>query len=173
MAATRQLNQQIDDSEMGDVLCVFDKASQVDIELNKLTGLESDWEPGEWLFHGTLDGVDLTVGVERNGNWWRLSQGGSVREYLVVDPHVASLMHHMPVKESQDMSRYLLSPMPGLLMKVLVNEGDKVAAGQDLAVIEAMKMENTLTASVDGTVSSVVAKVGDSLAVDAVIIEFE
>ena len=173
MAATRQSDGHIDDSDIGDVLCVFDNDSQFDIELNKLTGMESDWEPGEWLFYGNLDGIDITVGVERIGNWWRLSQGGSVRDYMVVDPHVASLMHHMPVKESQDMSRFLLSPMPGLLMKVLVNEGDKVIAGQDLAVIEAMKMENTLAASVDGTVSSIVASVGDSLAVDAVIIEFE
>ena len=173
MAATRQSDGHIDDSDIGDVLCVFDNDSQFDIELNKLTGMESDWEPGEWLFYGNLDGIDITVGVERIGNWWRLSQGGSVRDYMVVDPHVASLMHHMPVKESQDMSRFLLSPMPGLLMKVLVNEGDKVIAGQDLAVIEAMKMENTLAANVDGTVSSIVASVGDSLAVDAVIIEFE
>ncbi|MFT4726325.1 MAG: propionyl-CoA carboxylase alpha chain [Granulosicoccus sp.] len=173
MVATRQSDGQTDDTEMGDILCVFDTDSQFDVELNKLTGMESDWDPGEWLFNGTLDGINITVGVERIGNWWRLSQGGSVRDYLVVDPHVASLMHHMPVKESKDMSRYLLSPMPGLLMKVLVKEGDKVTAGQDLAVIEAMKMENTLVASVDGTVSNVVASVGDSLAVDAVIIEFE
>jgi propionyl-CoA carboxylase alpha chain len=167
------VNGQTDNTDMSDVLCVFDTDSQFDIELNKLTGMESDWEPGEWLFNGNLDGIDITVGIERIGNWWRLSQGGSVRDFMVVDPHVASLMHHMPVKESQDMSRYLLSPMPGLLMKVLVKEGDKVTAGQDLAVIEAMKMENTLTASVNGTVTSIVASVGDSLAVDAVIIEFE
>ncbi|MFT6303790.1 MAG: propionyl-CoA carboxylase alpha chain, partial [Pseudomonadales bacterium] len=161
------VNGQTDNTDMSDVLCVFDTDSQFDIELNKLTGMESDWEPGEWLFNGNLDGIDITVGIERIGNWWRLSQGGSVRDFMVVDPHVASLMHHMPVKESQDMSRYLLSPMPGLLMKVLVKEGDKVTAGQDLAVIEAMKMENTLTASVNGTVTSIVASVGDSLAVDA------
>lgn len=173
MAATRLTGGQSDDNEMGDVLCVFESASQFDVELNKLTGMESDWEPGDWLFNGNLDGIELTVGVERVGNWWRLSQGGSVRDFMVVDPHVATLMHHMPVKESQDMSRYLLSPMPGLLMNVLVKEGDKVAAGQDLAVIEAMKMENTLAANVDGTVLSIVANVGDSLAVDEIIIEFE
>lgn len=173
MAATRQASRKPEDELTGDILCVLDDDSQFDIELNKLTGMVSDWEPGEWLFNGSLDGINLTVSVERIANRWRLSQGGSVRDYLVVDPHVASLMHHMPVKESQDMSRFLLSPMPGLLMKVLVQEGDKVIAGQDLAVIEAMKMENTLAATVDGTVSSIVASVGDSLAVDAVIIEFE
>lgn len=71
------------------------------------------------------------------------------------------------------MSKFLLSPMPGLLMKVMVNKGDKVTAGQDLAVIEAMKMENTLTAAVDGTVANIVASAGASLAVDDIIIEFE
>lgn len=160
-------------ADPGERLCVFDGEQQTDIELDKLSAIESSWQPGDWLFRGTLDGVAVTVGVERTGNRWRLSQGGSVRHFQVVDPHVAALMHHMPIKESQDMSRYLLSPMPGLLMKVLVSEGDKVTAGQDLAVIEAMKMENTLSASVDGTVASIVASIGDSLAVDAVIIEFE
>ncbi len=168
-----QIREGTDTDTIEESLFVFEGDNQLEIELNVLVGMESDWEPGEWLFRGNLDGVDITVGVERIGNWWRLSQGGSVRDFLVVDPHVAAVMHHMPVKESQDLSKYLLSPMPGLLMKVLVNEGDKVTAGQDLAVIEAMKMENTLTASVDGTVSKVAASVGDSLAVDAVIIEFE
>ena len=161
------------DDDAEETLFVFEGDNELEIDLNILVGMESYWEPGEWLFRGNLDGIELTVGVERDGNWWRLSQGGSVRDFLVVDPHVESLMHHMPVKESQDLSKFLLSPMPGLLMKVLVDEGDTVIAGQDLAVIEAMKMENTLTATVNGTVSSVVASVGDSLAVDAVIIEFE
>ncbi len=161
------------DDDAEETLFVFEGDNELEIDLNILVGMESYWEPGEWLFRGNLDGIELTVGVERDGNWWRLSQGGSVRDFLVVDPHVASLMHHMPIKESQDLSKFLLSPMPGLLMKVLVNEGDTVIAGQDLAVIEAMKMENTLTATVNGTVSSIVASVGDSLAVDAVIIEFE
>ncbi len=174
MAAVGHSQQQMSNDEQdGEQLCVIHDGEQIDIELNKLVGLESDWEPGEWLFTGYIDEVEVTVGVQRIGNSWQLSQGGSKREYLVVDPHVASLLHHMPVKEAQDLSRFLLSPMPGLLMKVLVEEGDTVSAGQDLAVIEAMKMENTLTASVDGTVSKVAASVGDSLAVDAVILEFE
>jgi propionyl-CoA carboxylase alpha chain len=154
-------------------LAVMQADERYDVSLNKLTGIDSGWEPGDWLFRGCVDDVSLVIGVERVGNRWRLSQGGSVRDYLVVDPHVADLMHHMPVKESQDMSRFLLSPMPGLLMKLLVKEGDTVTPGQDLAVIEAMKMENTLTASVNGTVSRIVAGIGDSLAVDAIIIEFE
>lgn len=162
-----------DYSDSTQLLCVFDGDQQIDVELDKLAAIESDWQPGDWLFQGTVDGVAVSMGVERTANRWRLNQGGSVRDLQVMDPHIAALMHFMPVKESTDMSRYLLSPMPGLLMKVLVAEGEKVAAGQDLAIIEAMKMENTLSASVDGTVSSIVAAVGDSLAVDQVIIEFE
>lgn len=161
------------DEEIDDMLSVFSDDTRHDISMNKLVDMETDWQPGDWLFRGTLDGIDIRVSVERHGNWWQLRQGGSVRKFMVLDPHVADLMDHMPVKESKDMSRFLLSPMPGLLMKVLVRTGDKVTAGQDLAVIEAMKMENTLTADVDGIVSSVLADVGDSLAVDAVIIEFE
>lgn len=173
MAAVSAGSRDNPDFGTDDILCVFHGEDLLEIAMNKLTGIVSEWSPGDWLFHGRLDEVELCVGVSKESNEWVLSQGGSVRRYRVVDPHVAALMHHMPVREASDMSRYLLSPMPGLLMKLLVNEGDVVSAGQDLAIIEAMKMENTLTASVDGTVSSVVAKVGDSLAVDAVIIEFE
>lgn len=161
------------DNDLGEHLCVFDQGEQVDVAINKLSSIETNWAPGDWLFHAFIDDIEVRVSTERVGNRWRLSQGGSVREFMVVDPHVAALMHYMPVKEASDMSRMLLSPMPGLLMKILVSEGDSVKAGQDLAVIEAMKMENTLTAAVDGTVSSIVATVGASLAVDDVIIEFE
>jgi propionyl-CoA carboxylase alpha chain len=141
--------------------------------MNKLASIETNWAPGDWLFHAFIDDIEVRIATEKVGNQWRLSQGGSVRFFTVLDPHIAKLMHHMPVKEEQDLSKMLLSPMPGLLMKVLVEEGESVSAGQDLAVIEAMKMENTLTASVNGTVSKIVADVGASLAGDDVIIEFE
>ena len=175
MAALGQdLDSQAEDAEEHEeMLSVISDEVRYDVSMNKLTGIITDWQPGDWLFKGSIDDIDIRVGVERHGNWWRLSQGGSVREFMVLEPHVADLMDHMPIKESQDLSRFLLSPMPGLLMKVLVEKGDKVTAGQDLAVIEAMKMENTLTASVNGTVSNIVAGIGDSLAVDAVIMEFE
>lgn len=175
MAALGQdLDSQAEDAEEHEeMLSVLSDEVRYDVSMNKLTGIITDWQPGDWLFKGSIDDIDVRVGIERHGNWWRLSQGGSVREFMVLEPHVADLMDHMPIKESQDLSRFLLSPMPGLLMKVLVEKGDKVTAGQDLAVIEAMKMENTLTASVNGTVSSIVAGIGDSLAVDAVIMEFE
>ena len=174
VALGQDLETRADDPEdEEEMLSVVSKEVRYDISMNKLAGIDTDWQPGDWLFNGSIDGIDVRIRIERNGSWWRLSQGGSVQSYMVLEPHVADLMEHMPVKESQDLSRFLLSPMPGLLMKVLVEKGDKVTAGQDLAVIEAMKMENTLTAAVNGTVSNIVANVGDSLAVDAVIIEFE
>jgi len=162
-----------DDEDPGEYLCVMENNVQINVAMNRLTGIETSWAPGDWLFHGFIDGVEVRVGTERIGNRWQLSQGGSVRSFMVVDPHVAALMHHMPVKATRDLSRLLISPMPGLLMKVLVSEGDTVTAGQDLAIIEAMKMENTLTASIAGTVSRIVATPGESLAVDDVIMEFE
>ena len=162
-----------EDDDLGEHLCVIEGDQQTNVSIDRLAGIDTNWAPGDWLFHAFIDEIEVRVGTERVGNTWRLSQGGSVRHFTVVDSHVAELMHHMPVKEGRDLSKFLLSPMPGLLMKVLVNEGDSVTAGQDLAVIEAMKMENTLTASVNGTVSKVVASTGASLAVDDVIIEFE
>ncbi len=161
------------DETLGDHLCVFTKDEQINVSMNRLTGIETNWAPGDWLFHGFIDGIEVRVETRRLGNQWHLTQGGSVRQFRVVDPHVASLMHHMPVKESKDMSKFLLSPMPGLLMKVLVSKGDKVTAGQDLAVIEAMKMENKLTSAVNSTIADIVATPGASLAVDDIIIEFE
>lgn len=159
--------------DRGEYLCVIENHTRHDVEINKLSSIETDWEPGDWLFHAFIDDIEVRIKVERQASQWQLSQGGSVRYFSVMDPHVAALIHHMPVKDAQDLSRYLLSPMPGLLMKVLVEEGDSVSAGQDLAVIEAMKMENTLSAEFAGTVAKIVANVGESLAVDAVIIEFE
>ena len=151
----------------------IDSDSSVDVSIEKLSSIDSHWAPGDWLFEGSIDDVPMKVRVERNGHSWRLYQAGAARSYTVVDPHVAGLMNLMPVKEAQDLSRYLLSPMPGLLVKVLVAEGDAVTVGQDLAIIEAMKMENTLTSDVNGKVSKLVAGAGESLAVDAVIMEFE
>ncbi|MEE9322863.1 MAG: acetyl/propionyl/methylcrotonyl-CoA carboxylase subunit alpha [Granulosicoccus sp.] len=153
-------------------LSVICDEQQWDVDTHRLSTISSFWTPGERLFNGNIDEIDISVGVTRIDNAWLLSHEGSVRVFRVLDPHVASLLKLMPVKQTQDMSRYLLSPMPGLLTKVLVAEGDVVTAGQDLAIIEAMKMENTLTAAVDGTVRKVVASTGESLAVDAIIIEF-
>lgn len=157
----------------GNDLHVQDENGVTVVSSDTLSLLTSDWQPGDALFTGTVDGTAITANVHKTDNGWRLTHRGSVREFNVLQAHVAALTTHMPEKTSQDMSRFLLSPMPGLLIKLLVAEGDTVSPGQDLAIIEAMKMENTLKAEIDGTVSKVVANVGDNLAVDAVIVEFE
>jgi len=135
--------------------------------------VRSDWEFGQPLFSGTIDGREVYVQVERNKQTYRLFHGGSQADIAVLNPRAAELLHHMPVKSPPDMSKFLLSPMPGLLVSLTVEEGDEVKAGQELVVLEAMKMENTLRAERDGVVAKINHKPGASLAVDDKIIEFE
>jgi propionyl-CoA carboxylase alpha chain len=135
--------------------------------------VESDWAPGQALFLAQLVGAPVVVQVERQGPRWQLSHGGAAVEALVLEPRAAELYRHMPVKAPPDLSRFLLSPMPGLLVSVAVKEGQEVKAGEELAVVEAMKMENVLRALADGTVKTLHCKPGDSLAVDQASLEFE
>jgi propionyl-CoA carboxylase alpha chain len=120
-----------------------------------------------------VDGQPLTVQADRRGPAIRLSYAGADIEALVLTPLAATLAARMPVKEPPDLSRFLLSPMPGLLMTLTVEEGQQVKAGEELAVVEAMKMENVLRAERDGTVVKIHAEAGASLAVDQAILEFE
>jgi len=131
------------------------------------------WRPGQGLFKGSIDGRDLIVQVARRGRQWRLTARGASHLAEVLPEHVAILSRHMIEKVPPDLSRYLICPMPGLLTALHVAAGDGVEAGQPLAVVEAMKMENILRAEKSGIVKSVNAAPGDSLAVDAVILEFE
>ncbi|HEX6376400.1 MAG TPA: acetyl/propionyl/methylcrotonyl-CoA carboxylase subunit alpha [Allosphingosinicella sp.] len=131
------------------------------------------WEPGQRLFKGSIDGRSRTVQVARRGRQWRLTARGASHIVEVLPAHVAELSGYMIEKVPPDLSRFLLCPMPGLLSALHVGEGDRVEAGQPLAVVEAMKMENILRAEKAGTVKAVSAKPGDSLAVDAAILEFE
>jgi propionyl-CoA carboxylase alpha chain len=133
----------------------------------------SDWQFGQPLFKGTVSGQEVCIQVERRNMLYRLFHWGSQVDIMVLTARAAELLACMPIKEPPDMSKYLLSPMPGLLTQLRVGEGDEVRSGQDLAVVEAMKMENVLLAERDGTVSKVVAAVGDTLAVDQSILEFE
>jgi len=98
---------------------------------------------------------------------------GAHYECMVLSPLGAELQRRMPVKLPPDTSKLVMSPMPGLLTKIAVKVGEAVTAGQKLASIEAMKMENTISAAQDGVVSEICAKEGDSLAVDQLIIRFE
>jgi propionyl-CoA carboxylase alpha chain len=102
-----------------------------------------------------------------------VQHNGTKIEVMVVSPRMADLHALMPFKAPPDMSKYVLSPMPGLLVEVAVQPGQKVQAGERVAVIEAMKMENVLFATADGVVSKVVASKGESLVVDQPIVEFE
>ena len=129
--------------------------------------------PGQKLVEAQLGNETLSVRVERKRAGWRFTTRGASHTLRVFAPHVAELSHHMIEKLPPDLSRFLLCPMPGLIKAVHVAQGDKVEAGQPLAVVEAMKMENILRAEKSATVSAVLAKPGDSLAVDAVILEFE
>ena len=126
---------------------------------------------------GTVNGQPFTAQVERgsqkNPLGLQLQHNGTRIDAIVVSPRMAELYKLMPFKAPPDLSRFVLSPMPGLLVDVAVKPGQKVLAGERVAVIEAMKMENVLFALQDGVVKSVVAKQGESLTVDQVIVEFE
>ena len=132
----------------------------------------TEWVPGEPLLYATVDGEEVVVQIDAAGSGWRLINEGGQAEALVLTPRQAELYALMPVKAAPDTSRFLLSPMPGLLASVAVSEGQEVKAGEALAVVEAMKMENVLRAVRDGTVQTLHAKAGDSLRVDQKIIEF-
>jgi len=125
---------------------------------------------------GTVNGKAFTAQIERgtpkNPLALRVQHNGTRIDALVVSPRMAALHRLMPFKSPPDMSRFMLSPMPGLLSQVLVVPGQKVQAGERVAVIEAMKMENVLFAAADGVVKKVVASQGESLTVDQVIVEF-
>ncbi|MDC0985765.1 acetyl/propionyl/methylcrotonyl-CoA carboxylase subunit alpha [Alphaproteobacteria bacterium] len=136
--------------------------------------VETDWRPGEPLCWARIDGgAAICVQVDRDGEWLRLGHAGRQADILILLENVAALNRLMPHKEPPDMSQFLLSPMPGLLVQIAVAEGDAVKAGETLAVVEAMKMENVLRAEHDGVVKSLHAGNGDSLKVDQQILEFE
>ncbi|MDP6344650.1 MAG: biotin/lipoyl-containing protein, partial [Alphaproteobacteria bacterium] len=145
-----------------------------DVELDgRLIAVRSYWRPGQRLFNGTVDGRHITIQADPAPDGYRLSHGGVRATVVVRTPRAAELAALMPDKPPPDTSKYLLCPMPGLVVSLEVAAGDEVKAGQALAVVEAMKMENILRAERDAVVMAVRAAPGDSLAVDEVILEFE
>jgi len=132
----------------------------------------TSWQPGDALFRGNVNAAQVLFQVERCGLGWRLSRGGAVIDISVLPPAAAAALARMPAKPQPDLSRFVLSPMPGLLVSIAVREGQEVKSGEELAVIEAMKMENLLRAERDGRVQRLCAKPGDTLAADQVILEF-
>ncbi|MDZ5698289.1 acetyl/propionyl/methylcrotonyl-CoA carboxylase subunit alpha [Chelativorans sp. M5D2P16] len=138
----------------------------------KTVDLVSSWRPGEPVWEGRVGGQDLALQVRPILNGVRLSRQGMACAARVMLPRVAELDRLMPVREPPDTTKMLLCPMPGLVVSIAVREGQEVKAGEVLAVVEAMKMENVLRAEWDCTIASIKAAPGDSLAVDAVIMEF-
>jgi propionyl-CoA carboxylase alpha chain len=134
--------------------------------------VDARWSPGARLFRGTVGGAPVYVQIERAGIGYRLATRGIAIELKVFSPRAAELYARMPVKETIGSSQYLLAPMPGLLVSVAVQSGDDVDPGQELAVVEAMKMENVLRAEERRKVASVLVSPGESLSVDQPIIEF-
>ncbi len=133
----------------------------------------SEWQFGQPLFTGTVCGTPVCIQVERRNLIYRLFHWGSQVDIQVLTARAAELLACMPKKMPVDTSKYLLSPMPGLLAQLIVGVGDEVKSGQHLAVVEAMKMENVLCAERDGRVHKTLAAVGETLAVDQPILEFE
>ena len=143
---------------------------------DKNYAIESHSRLNDIAIEGTVNGQAFVAQVERgslkNPLVLQIQHHGLRIEALVISPRMADLYRLMPYKPPADMSRFVLSPMPGLLVEVSVTQGQKVQAGERVAVIEAMKMENVLFAAQDGIVKSVQATKGDSLSVDQVIVEF-
>jgi propionyl-CoA carboxylase alpha chain len=134
--------------------------------------LLSSWRPGEPLWAGRYDGRPLSVQVRALLNGFTLAHRGvEVRAYVFTEREAAAA-RLMPAKRANDSGKALRCPMPGLVRSIAVAEGQEVKAGETLAVVEAMKMENVLRAERDGVVKRIHARPGDSLAVDAVIMEF-
>lgn len=174
----QQLGEELDPPSAWQVK-IGDATHDVIIDEDQLTVDGTDvplslaYAPGDKLVEADIDGEALAVKVTKRRDGFMLNCRGAKFEARVLPAHVAQYAVHMIEKEPPDLSKMLICPMPGLLVKLHVAEGDKVEEGQPLAVVEAMKMENILRAEKAATVASVNAKEGDSLAVDAIILELE
>jgi propionyl-CoA carboxylase alpha chain len=135
--------------------------------------LVMEYTPGDKLIEAEIDDEPIGIRIEPTRTGLRMTTRGAIHKVEILPARIAHLSKHMIEKVPPDLSRFLICPMPGLLVSLNVKEGDKVEAGQPLAVVEAMKMENILRAEKTATVKKVNAKAGDSLAVDAIILELE
>ncbi|WHU03624.1 acetyl/propionyl/methylcrotonyl-CoA carboxylase subunit alpha [Sphingomonas sp. NIBR02145] len=176
-ATSGQLNGPVDVGEERVVLIGGERFAVVVDEDVTVDGqpieIDGEWQADNLILSATVDGAPLSVGVVRKGAAWKLTAHGASHLVEVYPPHIAQFRHHMIEKVPPDMSKFLLAPMPGLLTQLHVSPGDRVEAGQPLAVVEAMKMENILRAEKAAVVKAANFGPGDSLAVDAAILEFE
>ena len=147
---------------------------EIDLSIDggKALTVASDWRPGDLIWRGTVGSSKIAAQIRPLPNGLRIAWKGMSVTARAMLPRIAELERLMPEKVAPDTSKLLLCPMPGLVVSIAVTEGQEVKAGETLAVVEAMKMENVLRAEREGTVKKLHAKAGDSLAVDAVIMEF-
>ena len=148
----------------------------INVRFNQTKGvgrrLSSNWKPGDLVWKGTIDDRPIAVQIRPVANGFALTYRGNETKAFVYTEREAGYARLMPLKKLADTGKQVLCPMPGLVVSIAVKEGQEVKAGETVAVVEAMKMENVLRAEIDGTVKKIRAKPGDSLAVDAVILEF-
>ncbi|MFZ5835851.1 MAG: acetyl-CoA carboxylase biotin carboxylase subunit [Pseudomonadota bacterium] len=135
--------------------------------------VRTSWNPTHPVMRATVDGRRLIVQVDRQASYRLLTHRGATVKGVMRNVRAAELFALMPEKIAPDLSKYLLCPMPGLVVSIAVQVGQEVKAGETLAIVEAMKMQNILRAESDGIVSAIKVKAGESLAVDQVILEFE
>ncbi|MCH8111797.1 MAG: acetyl/propionyl/methylcrotonyl-CoA carboxylase subunit alpha [Proteobacteria bacterium] len=153
---------------------VADNDGGVDVALGGATvAVRGTWSPVGHLFEGSINGEPKVMQVDRLAEGYRLSMGGFQADVVVRHPRTAELAKLMPNKPEPDASRFLHSPMPGLVLAINVCEGERVEAGHTLAVVDAMKMENVLAAERKARIAKILVAPGDSLTVDQVIMEFE
>jgi propionyl-CoA carboxylase alpha chain len=131
-----------------------------------------DWRPGRAQFRGVLDGVPFTAEVAPAAEGFTIRHRAAKARVLVLTPLSAELHGRLPKREPADTSKLIVSPMPGLVVALDVFVGQEVKAGETVAIIEAMKMQNIIRAERDGVVKTVGAKAGDSVAADEVLVEF-
>ena len=160
-----ELSATISDADADGASVQIDGAAQIRVD--------GGWHPGQSLARMQVDGEQMVFKVDRITNGYRIRYRGADMNVRVRSPLAHRLVQLMPEKQAADTSKLLLCPMPGLIVKMDVAEGDTIEADQPLCTIEAMKMENILRAEKKCTIRKINATVGDNLAVDEVIIEFE
>ncbi len=135
--------------------------------------ITTDWTIGDPVLEAEVNGVAVSMQLDRRGAGYQLYHRGAAIKAMVLSPSSAELVGHMIEREPPDLGKFLLSPMPGLLIRLSVAEGDEVKAGEELAAVEAMKMENSLRATENVVVARILVAEGDSLEVDQAILEFK
>ena len=139
---------------------------------NKHT-LVTAWVPGNNLFEGTLDGAAFAVSFHQKKNGLHIRHRGVAKPVTVCSPRLAELYARLPEKEAADMSKLIISPMPGLVVSMDVAVGQEVKAGEGVCVVEAMKMQNIIRAEADGKVRVINVEAGNPVAADEIMVEFE